>query len=534
MQYNFKAYVSAYHQEVTGSRFLLRIEFPDGVKKTILIDCGYFQEIEYRVLNYVYDIDPAIIDAVILTHNHIDHTGLVPKLVREGYNGPVYMTAITRELVGNFWKDCASMQEENAEYLKQKFPNDAWQFKPLYYAEDASKAVSLSVGLPLRKEIEIIPGRVYMTYYENGHLLGAGMVHLRITAYRKQDIEYFFTGDFKPSNPFFKVPPLPRKLLRRNLVIMCESTYGSTQSKDIKKCLKSNLAKAFREGKNILIGAFAQGRMQEILYLLKQMQEEGLIPSRYRIRVDGNLGLKTTALYREILSWYNPSMKDFLPEGLEIVDCKSRENILEDENPVVLVTTSGMLSNGPAVTYVPIFIQDPNSLIHLVGYAAEETLARELLEAREKDEITIRGEVCKKRATVLTTRECTSHATEDQLFEELLDKFENPVAIYINHGAADVQTHFLKDVRDRYPDMEHVDCINRNVMYQFTMNGNRRHWDLTIKKMPSGLSKFGLTKKSRDMLKERKKEKGYTRGRSTKKISSKHQRCSRGKGMRRR
>lgn len=522
MSYNLKAYLSAYHQEVTGSRFLLRIEFPDGEKSTILIDCGYFQEIEYRVLNYVYDINPEKIDAVILTHNHVDHTGLVPKLVREGYNGPVYMTAITRELVGNFWKDCASMQEENAEYLIQKFPNDAWQFKPLYYAEDASKAVSLSVGLPFRKEIEIIPGRVYMTYYENGHLLGAGMVHLRIVAYRKQDLEFFFTGDYKPTNPFFRVPPLPKKLLKRNLIVICESTYGSTRSSEIKKCLKTNLSKAFKEHRNILIGAFAQGRMQEMLLLLKQMQEDGLIPKEYKIKLDGNLGIKTTAIYREILSWYNPSMKDFMPEGLEIVEASTRNNIL-DESPVVLVTTSGMLSNGPAVTYVPIFIEDPNSLIHLVGYAAEETLARDILEAENRDEIRIRKEVYRKRAKVQSTRECTSHATEDQLLE-LLGLFENPVAFYVNHGATEVQKHFLQDIRDEFPDMENVDCINRNIMYQFTMNGNRRRWDLVIKKMPSGLSKFGLTKKSVDVLKTR-KEKGYTRGHTAKKIGrSKYQR----------
>ena len=226
-------------------------------------------------------------------------------------------------------------------------------------------------------------------------------------------------------------------------------------------------------------------------------------------------------------------MKDFLPEGLETVDCSARESILEDENPVVLVTTSGMLSNGPAVTYVPIFIENPNSLIHLVGYAAEETLARDLLEAGDKEEIKIRGEVYKKRAKVLTTRECTSHATEDQLMA-LLDQFENPVAFYINHGATDVQTHFLKDIEERFPNMEHVDSINRNVMFQFTMNGNRRHWDLTIKKMPSGLSKYGLGKKSSEELtRKRSKEKGYTRGHTTKKKSSKQYYRSKGNVRRR-
>jgi metallo-beta-lactamase family protein len=509
MNANLKAYLSAYQMEVTGSRFLLRIEFPFGEVKRILIDCGYFQEIEYRVLNYVHDLDPRKIDAIIVTHNHIDHTGLIPKMVREGFSGPIYMTSITRELVGDFWLDCAAQQEENTNYLKQKFPNDAWQFKPLFYNEDVNKAKAQSIGLPFRKEFEIIPG-VYVTYYENGHLLGAGMIHLRIAGYGKKDIEYFFTGDYKPYNPFFKVPPLPKKLLRKDLIIVCESTYGSTRSDEIKYVLKRNLMESLAAGKNILIGAFAQGRMQEMLLLVRRMQDEGLIPSGYRICYDGNLGIKTTQKYISILEWYNKPMADFLPKNLEVVDAKARGNILNDNRPVLLITTSGMLSNGPAVTYVPIFLSDPNSVIHLVGYAAEETIARDLLESKHESQITIRGETYVKRAKVFTTRECTSHATEDQLLD-LIRLFEHPVMVLINHGATSVQKEFQKAVSDECENVPEVDFINRNTMYHMVMMGSRRTWELKIKKMPSKLNKFGWTKKSEQAIKRSRgsKHKGH-------------------------
>ena len=358
----FRAYLSAYHNEVTGSRLLLVVEFPDGTKRRILVDCGYFQEIKYRYLNYVDDLDPENIDAMIITHNHIDHTGLIPKFVRNGYRNKIYMTKITQELCPPFLYDACEQQDENAEDMRQRYPEEADKFRPLYYAEDVEKAIDLFYGVSYRKTLEILPG-IKMTYFENGHILGAGMVLVQCCWEGMQNINFFFTGDYRMKNCFYEVPPLPKWLRKLPLIMVHESTYGSTNANEIKKCFRDNVLTAFSKKQDILIGAFAQGRMQEMLYFFKCLEDEGLIPEGYVICVDGPLGIKTTQKYQSILSWYNPSKADFLPKCVEFVTPKDRAHLPYDGRPKVVITTSGMLSNGPAHHYVPIYLGMKNALI---------------------------------------------------------------------------------------------------------------------------------------------------------------------------
>lgn len=533
MKNDFKAYLSAYHNEVTGSRLLLVIERPDGVVYRILVDCGYFQEIKYRYLNYVDDFDPSEIDAMIITHNHIDHTGLVPKAVRQGYNHKIYMTKITRELVKGFWKDCADQQEDNARYMRDLYPDEASKFKALYYEEDVDKADNLCVGINFRKTIEILPG-VKLTFWENGHLLGAGMVLLQISYENRKDINFFFTGDYKPTNRFFTVPKFPKWLVDMPLIMVCESTYGTTYSWEIQKCFRDNMLEAFREKRNILIGVFAQGRMQDKLYDLKLMQEEGLIPSEYGIYMDGPLGIKTTGKYIDILEWFNPEMKDFLPEGIQFVDPKGRSSILTDGRPKIVLTTSGMLSNGPAREYVPLFLEHPNSMIHITGYAAEETLARKLLEAADEETITIGGHSYKKRAKIKMTSEDTSHAPAD-IIVGFINQFNHVELVAVNHGEAQTRKSFSETVVEDCPKVKDVGLIDREHMfciYQFGYKEDK-YTNMVIKQLPAKLVNnynvvFGKENNKKSHKKTSKKivrkseKKGSQRGYNKKKHSRSH------------
>lgn len=482
-----KVYASAYHNEVTGSRILLVAERPDGVTYRILIDYGYFQEIPYRYLNYVDDLDPETIDAIILTHNHIDHIGLVPKAVKQGYRKNIYMTEITQDLIGDFWKDSAEQQEDNARDMRERYPDEAKKFHALYHVDDVDRAMKHTVGLAYRKTVEILPG-VKLTFWENAHLLGAGMVLLQFSYIGMKPLNFLFTGDFKFDNSFTRVPMFPKWFRNMELIMFCESTYGSTRKEDIKICFKDNILEAFSRKQNILIGAFAQGRMQEMLYEFKCLQDEGLIPPEYQIWVDGPLGITTTFKYQAILEWYNPTRKDFLPDGIQFVDPKAREHILSDGIPKILITTSGMLSNGPAKVYVPIFLEHPNSLIHLVGYAAEETLARKLLDTKHDDTVSIGNHIYHKRAVVKTTREKSSHATEDELLK-LINLFTNVKFLGINHGNTDVKEVFYADILEECPNVETVGILDRDHMFSFYRVGYKKdpNTRIDVKALPAGL-----------------------------------------------
>lgn len=483
----FRAYLSAYHNEVTGSRLLLVVEFPDGTVRRVLVDCGYFQEPAYRHLNYIDDLDPRDIDAIVITHNHIDHTGLLPKFVRNGYQNPIYMTEITQELCPDFLYDSCNQQEDNARDMRNRMPEYANKFNPLYYKEDVEKTIALTEGLSYRKTREILPG-IKLTYFENGHILGAGMVLLQCYYPGLKSINFFFTGDYRMKNCFFEVPEFPSWLLTMPLVMVHESTYGSTSSDEIKKCFRRNMLQAFSQKMDILIGAFAQGRMQELLYFFKKMQDEGLIPEEYVIYVDGPLGIKTTSKYHKILSWYNPEVKDFLPKGVEFVTGSDRKHVLNDPRPKIVITTSGMLSNGPARTYVPIFLEKPNTMIHLVGYAAEDTLARTLLDAKRHDTVNIGGKEIKKRAIVKTTREWSSHATADQMIE-FVKKFENIKLLVINHGSKESRIDFQSRALIE-TNAQNVALIDRDNMYVIYQNAEKsvQYDDMYIKRIPAKLN----------------------------------------------
>lgn len=482
-----KVNVSAYHNEVTGSRFLVVVERPDDTVYRIVVDYGYFQEPKYRYLNYVDDLNPEKIDAIVVTHNHIDHTGLIPKAVRQGYRNKIYMTEITQELIGEFLYDSAEQQEENAHEMRERYPNEAHKFNPLYYKEDVEKTLKLCVGLGYRKTLEILPG-VKLTFWENAHILGAGLVLLQCSYPNMKSVNCLFTGDFKFQNSFTRVPMFPKWFRNMEMIIFCESTYGTTTKDDIKECFRANILEAFERKQDVLIGAFAQDRMQGILYDFKLMQDEGLIPPEYQICVDGPLGISTCSKYHSILEWYNPTRMDFMPKGIRFMDHKTREHIFEKGVPKIVITTSGMLNNGPARVYVPMFLEHDNTLIHLVGYAAEETLARKLLDAKRDDTIKIGSQVIQKRAVIKTTREKTSHATKEELIE-LINMFNNVRFLGVNHGNTDVKDKFCDDVLVKCPKVEQAGILDREHMYSFYRLGLRgdANTKLTVKSRPAGL-----------------------------------------------
>lgn len=480
----FRAYLSGYSNEVTGSKMLLQVEFPDGRISRIQIEDGYFQELDHKRLNYVNDLDPSLIDAILITHNHIDHMGRLPKSVRDGYNGHIYMTEITAELCPMYLYNSSQHQQENAEEMKKEYPAEEKIFKPLYHKSDVENTIKKIVGVPYRKTIEILPG-IEVTFYENAHILGAAMILLQCKCDGKKSINFFFTGDYRLENCFFDMPPIPKSVRNMPLIMVHEATNGQIDSKDIKHCLWNNIANAVTKKMDILIGTLAQGREQEMLYLLKLMQEAGVLPKWYKIYVDGPLGIKTNEKYKSILSWYNPKKADFLPEGVIYVTLKTRDSVLSDSSPKIILTTSGMLSQGPAKTYVPVFLERSNAMIHLVSYAAEGTIARVLLDAKRKEKVSYGLQEFKKRAIIKTTREKTSHATADEMIE-FINQFTNIQALLLQHGSYESLDTFERRVIEE-TNVKKVGRLNRQTMYaiyQCADSGDK--WpNLIIKERPN-------------------------------------------------
>ncbi len=333
------------------------------------------------------------------------------------------------------------------------------------------------------------------------------MIFLECKDYGKKPINFLFTGDYKMKNPFFKVPKLPKWVTKKKVILIHESTYGTTTQDEIKKCFISNLLEAFERKQDVLIGGFAQGRFQEVLYDLRKLEDQNLIPEDYEIWMDGPLGIGTTYIYKEIFEEFYPDVSDFIPKRAKEVDPKSREQIATSEKPKIIVTTSGMLSNGPAKLYVPLFIERSNAMIHLIGYAAEETLARNLLESKRAETIKIGGHVYQKRAIVKTTREKTSHATMDEMID-FINTFDDVEFLGINHGEEETKFGFEDKVKENCPNVKETGVLNRTYAYCIYQFGDK-YDDIKIKKIPAKLQVVSPTvvQKQKEKKKIKRQEK---------------------------
>ena len=462
------AYLEAYHQEVTGSSFLLTIKMPDKTIKHLLIDCGLFQESNYSRLNYAIEINPEKIDAIIITHNHADHVGGVPKLVKKGYNKPIYSSHHTKELMGPYLSDSANHQLTNLQEMRKLYPGE--KFSIPYGVEKKKKTMNLVQSKDYYKTFEVEKG-IKVTLFPNGHLIGAALVLVQISHYGAKDINLLFTGDYKKDNDFFKVPNLPQWVTELPITVVTESTYGDTEKKDRKIVFNNNIKEAIENDQDILIGCFAQGRMQEVLYRIKFLQEVSIIPSYYQIYVDGALAIETCFIYRRFIassyvhydSIFDPDVT-FLPRNLHFVTPEERKCIFDDKKQKIIVSTSGMLTHGPALTYVPMFLER-DTLIHLTGYAASDTLARKLIDAYENnlDEIEIGYSKLKTNATVKWTDEFSSHASASELIS-FLKQFKNLKFVVINHGESEIKERFKKRVEKEIR-AKNINVIDRSNVF---------------------------------------------------------------------
>lgn len=427
--------IMAMNEEVTGSCNLVIVKFPNGETTRFVVDCGLFQEKEYDELNKSLPFKSENIDFCLVTHVHVDHIARLPYMVKNGFFNPIYATETTGKLLPLALSDSFKVLNHVA---KRK------NVKCLYSEMDVNRTLSLVKTCDFNETIEVHPN-INVTFFSNGHLVGASLILIQISCYGYEDINLLFTGDYNNKNLFFDVRSLPRWVLELPLTVIQESTYGDMDSTEIQECFKENVKKCLSNKGTVVALVFSLGRAQEILYVLKCMQEDKELDLSIPVYFDGKLAIRYTDLYIKDGLNIKSDMRAFLPKNLNFVDKANRSDVLEDKKTKIIVTTSGMGSYGPAQVYIPEYISRGNALIQFTGYTAEGTLGYRLKTTKIGDFAEIGGMVIKKNANVEYTTEFSAHAKADEIIG-FLKQFKNLKLVLVNHGESQTKNIFAKRI----------------------------------------------------------------------------------------
>lgn len=438
-------------QEVTGSKHVLEI---DG--KSYMIDCGAFQgkRKESDDKNRNFDYPPDKLESVIITHGHFDHCGLLPVLVKKGFRGNIYATPATRDLASLVMMDSARIQARDAEYLRKqaKKKGEKFNWSPIYTEDDCVKAANQIVSVSYNRPIYIGPN-IQMEFFDAGHILGSSFANLTINQPGKDDVRILFTGDLgRKEKPIVRNPstdvPAPD-------YIVLESTYGNRKHEAADLALRelvSVVRDAIDKGGKIIIPSFAIERTQELIYHLHLLVDRKKIPS-IPIYVDSPMACNATSIFRVHPECYSSTVNDaFLkhhknPFGfgdLTFVTSVEESKLLnEKDGPMIIISADGMCEAGRVLHHLANNIDDENNTILIVGYMAENTLGRKILEGEK--EVKIMDNWYKVRANVRKINAFSAHAD----YTETLD-WLNAIdtsrlkKIFLVHGETDAQ-EFLQN-----------------------------------------------------------------------------------------
>lgn len=466
-QRRFYVDVMQQRAEVTGSFILCIAKIGEKTIK-FAIDCGLYQEEEYEKQNLTFPTNPEELEFVVLTHNHIDHSGRLPYLVKKGFCGKIYTTSITQAELGRALNDTARILRDTAK-RKNTFA--------LYDNVDVDKTLKQVVGFGYNYPIQV-NDNITITFVPNGHITGAAGILFKVHCQgESKDINFLFSGDYNNKNMFFKVAPIRKWITELPLTVIMESTYGCMNSSEIHECFVRNVLNAIKARKTIIIPVFSLGRAQEILYLFRNMQIK--YPEYFEdvpIYFDGKLAFFYTDLYYQLqekgLVKFYKVKRDFLPFHLRRVLDKDlrREIISENDNRCkVIITSSGMGSYGPAQTYIPAYISRDNCLIHFTGYCSENTLGYRMKNTAYGDVVEVGGVKLKKYAEVEFTNEFSAHAKSDELID-FLKKFKDLRFVIVNHGEDSVKDKFADKILKETM-VSHVGILGREFFYRIDSNG---------------------------------------------------------------
>jgi len=432
---------------VTGSAYLL-----ESGGSTILLECGLFQgsREEEKGNKKPFPFDVHKIDAVVLSHAHLDHSGRLPKLVADGYNGPLYMTYPTSELLEIMLKDAASLQERDTEWEnKRRRRAGKKEIDPLYTMEDVEAALSLCDGLPYGQRREIAAG-VEVCFRDAGHILGSSIVELFITEAGVEK-KLVFSGDLGNSCAALLRDP---EIVKEADVLMLESTYGDRNHRPMDETLEefeSIITEASENGGNILIPSFAVGRTQEIIFRLGELYQKGMLRHQ-AVYLDSPMAIAVTEVYHRYQHIYNHddasqmrqgksgSLHTFLPILRYSSSTEESMALNKVESGAIIIAGSGMCTGGRIRHHFKHNLWQRNAHVIIVGYQSIGTPGRALVDGAKY--FRIGGDKIAVNAAIHTLGGFSAHASQSQLLD-WINQFNMPhPRLYLVHGEADTKIEF--------------------------------------------------------------------------------------------
>lgn len=424
--------------QVTGSCYLLETKH-----KRVLLDCGLFQGSKETEKQNATDFpfNPATIDAVILSHAHLDHCGRLPKLVKDGFKGVVYLTEASFPLLELLLKDAVHLQLRDIEWENKRRERAGKKLlEPLYELDDVEALLKLRRAIPYSTETEILKN-ISVSFHEAGHILGSSIVRLHITDHHETKT-LVFSGDLgNPNSPLLRDPAI----LTEADVLLLESTYGDRDHKPLASTLdelSDALQEAAKSGGNVIIPSFAVGRTQDLIYWLGKLQRQGKLPQQ-QIYLDSPMAISASEIYADNIELFNVDDPEFTicaPQGWQawlhglIYSQTAEESMAVNRivGGVIIIAGSGMCNGGRIRHHLKYNLWRHNAHIIIAGFQAEGTLGRTIVDGKKKY-LKILGAEVAVAAKVHTLGALSAHADQSQLLQ-WASHFKTQPRLYLVHG----------------------------------------------------------------------------------------------------
>ena len=440
-------------QTTTGSMHLV-----EANGKRILLDCGLYQGHRKEAFekNRNLPIDASAIDYVILSHAHIDHSGNLPQLVRQGFRGRVFARQSTCELCNIMLRDSCFLQKRDLEYVNKRRRKEGKKlFEPLYEESDVEALMQLMVPTHMHEPREISRG-ITLEFFNAGHILGSALVQLDIRSDHGHNHRLLFSGDLgQPNQPIIRHFEYPTGAD----ILLCESTYADRfhpSADDVELRLEKYLKYIDRHNSKLLIPAFSVGRTQQIIWYLNRLREANKVPREVKVYIDSPLSQKATRIYGAHREVYNDEARKMLESGKDpleypgmvFVGTPEESMALNDTpGPMIIIAASGMCEGGRVLHHLKHCVRDEDNIILICGFQAENTLGRRIVE--KVNPIRILGEEIELRARVEVINALSAHADRAGLSDWLDEVKDNVRHAFAIHGEPEKVSAMVELMKDK-------------------------------------------------------------------------------------